>query len=751
MTPSSKDRLGILFCLILSLAGCDQCDEDKGSAPAGRAATPKAKAPVNVRKGNHAVRSLLAEISRAERDQRGLFIGLGTAEQHKYTLGGWGTGWEETGRDGGESYVEADRRATLRFSLREAGAQRLVIRGRNPGGPKVITVRLDGKEAGQLKLLNQWADHNVLLKAPLAVGPHRLTLESGGAGARLAWLWLPLGQAKDAPAGPRIGTIKLDMPMRALLAPPPYRLSYHLTVPEQAALVFDYGSRKPTRFRVLLARDGAKEQVLFQGLGKPAWQAGKVDLSGYAGQVVRLTLETSGEGGDSGWGEPDLVQPGVRQDVPLVTAKTRAKNLIYILIDTVRQDAFSVFNRTSRVQTPAFDDLVTSSLIFTNAYNNDNWTKPSVATILSGLYPSTHGATGKWSMLPDEVTLLSQHLKEQGFTTAGFIANGYISEKFGFKKGWGTYKNYIREDLPPESKHLYSDVLAWLDKQDEGRFFLFLQTIDPHVPYDVPSKFLKPYFEGAYEGSLGPSVTGYETKDWVDGKRQFTQEDKDYIRALYDAEITYHDHYMSKFLHALEEKGLLEDTLVVVSNDHGEEMFDHGKIGHGHTLYDELLRNPLLLRFPRLLPAGQQIKVPVETVDLAPTLLELLGADPLQVVEGSSLLPTIFGLPSLGESYAVAEQTERGRAVRVGPYKLVVRKASERLFNLEEDPAESQDLMESHPVARRACEIYLGEALATPSKSARLSGAARRRKMVGGDSPMDDQLRKQLEALGYIE
>jgi len=749
MSLSTKSLLGSFLCLTLALSGCKGSEKKKGSAPTVRAATSKAKE--SVRAGRHVVRSLLAEAARAELEQRGLFMHFGTADQHKYTLGGWKTGWAETGAQDGIPYARMERRARLRFSLRGAGAQKLVFRGRSPGAPIRIKLKVDGEHAGQIKLGKGWAEHAVFLKEPLAGGHHRLSLEAERPGARLAWIWFPEGQNREAPLSPRVGALKLDRPMRALLSTPPHRLTYHLVVPEDGALVFDYGSRKPTRFRVLLARDGAEEKVSFEGLGKPAWQQAQVDLAAHAGQVVRLTLETTGEGGGAGWGEPDLVRPGPRPSVPLVTSDVRAKNLIYILIDTARQDAFSVFNRTTRVKTPTFDNLVTSSLVFTDAYNNDNWTKPSVATILSGMYPSTHGTTGKWSVLPREVTLLSQHLRDQGFSTAGFIANGYISDKFGFKKGWGTYKNCIREETPCEADKVYGDARGWLDKRGEGRFFLYIQAIDPHVPYAVPRKWLEHYFEGEYEGSLGPSVSGYETKAWRDGKREFDSVDKAYIRALYDAELTYHDHYMGEFMHYLEEKGLLENTLVVVSNDHGEEMFDHGKIGHGHSLYDELLRNPLLMRFPSLLPAGQQVSGPVETVDLAPTLLDLLKAEPLKEAEGVSLMPTIFGIPPLGEKYAVSEQEERGRAIRLGPYKLIVRKAAEQLFNLDEDLGEARNLLASHPVARRACEVYLGEALATPAKSARLAGTSLRRKLKAGDATVDDKLRKQLEALGYID
>ena len=246
-------------------------------------------------------------------------------------------------------------------------------------------------------------------------------------------------------------------------------------------------------------------------------------------------------------------------------------------------------------------------------------------------------------------------------------------------------------------------------------------------------------------------MSGYETKDWIDGKRELTEEDRRYIRALYDGEITYHDHYMGKFIAALEELGLLEDTLLVVSNDHGEELFDHGKIGHGHSLHEELLRNPMLLRYPRLLPVGARVPEIVGLVDIAPTMLDLLKVPLIKGMEGISLLPTIFGRPPLGESYEVAEYQERGRMVRLGSYKLVLRRDRETLYDVVQDPAETRDLRSSRPVARRACELYLGEALATPAKAGRLAGRATRRLLRAKEAVIDPKLKRQLEALGYIE
>src|SRR5690606_28246765 len=163
---------------------------------------------------------------------------------------------------------------------------------------------------------------------------------------------------------------------------------------------------------------------------------------------------------------------------PAPTGTAQPKNVIVILMDTARADGYSPFagaDRTTR--TPSYDALVARGTTFVGAYNNENWTKPSVATTLSGLYPTTHDAKEDASELSRDVELLSERLQKDGFATAGFVANGYVSDKFGFEQGWGTFKNYIREGVSSAARYVYADALAWLDEHaasaPDQPFFLY--------------------------------------------------------------------------------------------------------------------------------------------------------------------------------------------------------------------------------------------------------------------------------------
>jgi choline-sulfatase len=528
-------------------------------------------------------------------------------------------------------------------------------------------------------------------------------------------------------------------------------------VPQRSSLIFDYGGDPGMRFEVRAAMEGSPVKTLFSATSKKKqWTEAKVDLSRLGGKLVRLDLATEGKGRIAGWGEPDLVRSGAEPTLPAISAANRPKNLIYILIDTSRQDVYRPFNPDTRVQAPVMEALARESTLFANAYANSNWTNPSVATVLTGVYPFTHQVKQQDSVVPERLAFVSEHLQKHGFTTAAFIANGYTSDKFGFKRGWDHYRNYIREEKPSEAEHVYADTIQWVSehvaRKNSGRFFLYIQTIDPHVPYDVQQKYRELYYEGSYTGKLGTFISGEEVHDMTTGKLKVSEDDKRWTHAVYDGEVTYHDEQMGVFLQKLRELKVLDETLLIITNDHGEEMFEHGHVGHGHSLYEELVRAPLLMRYPKLLDAGKVKRDVVELVDMVPTELELLGVPPMAKTEGVSLLGALFGKPAMSEGYAISEFQSHMRSVRLGRYKLIQRTSinGNTLYDVITDRGEKTDLTDSHPLARRACEVYLGEGLHLQQKSMRLSRMTRPAALSAGKAKIDPELRRQLQALGYL-
>jgi arylsulfatase A-like enzyme len=162
--------------------------------------------------------------------------------------------------------------------------------------------------------------------------------------------------------------------------------------------------------------------------------------------------------------------------------------VVVLVVDTLRADKLRPFNPATRVKTPSVDRFASEGVVFELAQSPENWTKPAVASILTGLHPQTHQQKTGDAALPGSAVLLSEHLKDNGFATGSFIANGYVSDRFGFDQGWDDYSNYIREGGSTEAKDVFDAAGNWIEAHQEQRFFAYIQTIDPHVPYDPPGE-----------------------------------------------------------------------------------------------------------------------------------------------------------------------------------------------------------------------------------------------------------------------
>ncbi|HLU66151.1 MAG TPA: sulfatase [Kofleriaceae bacterium] len=751
-------------------AGCSKKEAEGGERAGTSSSTgEKDRAEPSQRSKLHPHRSLLDEVSRAEVDAGGLLVDFGGADQHKYTRGSWRSGWSEIreGEGAGESWAVVDgRRAWLDMYLPGPAPVAIAMRARSPVAGQKITFYSGETALGTAELGADWQVHRVAIE-PGALAPGKLRLElrsskggSAGVRAEVDWLWLTRDASETAEPMivPRIAPMNVKgKARRALIAPAPRSYAFYLQPPEGAQLVVDLGATEKARFKVEVTTDDSTEpKVLLDHAAGAGWTEKVVSLADYAGKSIRLALTTTEQTGAVGWGEPEilLAKPDAPPAPPRAAAP--AKNAIVILIDTARADGFGPFGGPDRVaKTPSYDELAGKSTVFTSAYNNENWTKPSVATSLSGLYPTTHDTKKDGSKLPSEIEILPERLKKEGFATAGFVANGYVSEKFGFQQGWDHFTNYIRENKPSEAERVYTDALAWLkehqQKSPEQPFFLYIQSIDPHVVYDVDKEYWGLYYEGTYKGRLGPTISAEDQISLGKGQPPGTEDDLKWLRALYWGEMTYHDHHMGLFVKELESLGVLGDTLLVVTNDHGEELGERGRFGHGHQIHEELTRAPLLMRYDAMFPPGYEVKEVVEHVDLTPTILDVLGREPLAEADGVSFLPLVQGKPYQRPGYAIIEFLEGRRALRVGSLRFMVNGSSAgELYDLATDPKEEKELGDTRPISRRLAELHFGEGLATPDKKVRLRGLAGKRRFTAGTADIDPHMRRQLEALGYF-
>ncbi|MCA9606438.1 MAG: sulfatase-like hydrolase/transferase, partial [Myxococcales bacterium] len=268
--------------------------------------------------------------------------------------------------------------------------------------------------------------------------------------------------------------------------------------------------------------------------------------------------------------------------------------------------------------------------------------------------------------------------------------------------------------------------------------------IDPHVPYMPPSDDLARYDPEPYTGPVDFSQNRTLLEAVKGGSLPLNARDRVHLEALYDGEITYHDRHFASVMEGLERRGIDDETIVVFTADHGEEFWDHDSVGHGHSVYEELIRVPLIIRWPGVTDGAERIEVPVGLVDVMPTILDALGLAIPEELSGRSLGPMLRGLHEDAPPISLTGFMDGWRAVVVGHLKLVHRTTSHwALYDLATDPGEQTDLAPTRPLAVRYLRGLLGLGLAEVERP------ARSRTHEAARTEIDDETREQLEALGY--
>jgi arylsulfatase A-like enzyme len=414
------------------------------------------------------------------------------------------------------------------------------------------------------------------------------------------------------------------------------------------------------------------------------------------------------------------------------------ENVVLISIDTLRPDRLGIHG-AERELTPVLDELGRRGVVFEQAIAQAPWTIPSHASMLTSQYPSVLGV-GPYAnpgKLSAAALTLAELFREHGYATAA-ITGGYVSRELGFDQGFDSFR-----ETPDTPSMAYTVTYAdeWLARRDPARpFFLFLHTFEVHQ-YRPPAEFRNRWVR-PYEGELAAldDVPRFaQSPANQERVRTLGAEDWRYLRDLYDACVASVDSEIGRLMRVLEERGLSETTLVVVTSDHGEEFGEHGGSGHGYTLHDENLRVPLLMSHPSLpaLRVAEQVRL----LDLAPTLAELTRLPIPPLWQGTSLVPLLGGA-SLALP-AFAEHAHRPmKSVREPGAKLVVEARGPRrlLFDLAADPAERTNLVGTEPEHEPRLCAALRRFIET--------NAAHERLVAVPDST-SPSLRDTLELLGY--
>jgi arylsulfatase A-like enzyme len=493
-----------------------------------------------------------------------------------------------------------------------------------------------------------------------------------------------------------------DVSATTLPAGPPSRLRLTVNVPQGARLTFTtaiaapYQSRPGVEFVVKAVRAG-REDVVFSRLLDPisrpehrGFVAADVDLKGRSGEMD-LVLETRGfeanpDPRSAVWGSPAITR--AHDDAPLA--------VIY-LVDTLRADHTGPYGY-ARKTTPELDAFAKDAVVFESAVAHASWTKPSVASILTSLLPGQHRAVQLRDPLESSHVTLAEMLHAKGLATGAAIANSviYLPES-NFGRGFDYFAGLHGEEGRPsklvDAAGVVDTALRWLDSRQGLPRFLYVHTMDPHVPYAPP-----PPFDRMFEPHPTPEHPAVDPR--TDYKEPL---DRDRIVAQYDGDVAYGDQQFGRFVRELRARGLYDRALIVFLADHGEEFLDHGQWFHGRSLYDELIRIPLIVKFPKQAGAGRRIAQQAQGVDVLPTVLRALDlpvpAPP--VIAGRPLQELVFAKQERRE--AIAEISHRGivaHGVRTEDDKFVRRfgpEQDELYFDLVKDPGERANLAQSAP------------------------------------------------------
>jgi arylsulfatase A-like enzyme len=434
-----------------------------------------------------------------------------------------------------------------------------------------------------------------------------------------------------------------------------------------------------------------------------------------------------------------------------------------ILVDTLRADRLGCYGY-QRDTSPHLDALASEGILFTDVMTQGPSTITSVPVLLTGRRLGAEGMVRvRWDQLrshaspgPD-VPTLAELLEEHGYETAFISANALVNSDIGLDRGFDHFDLSCARrsgmDLS-SAPDVNLSAYEWLQGRDNQRkpFFLYLQYMEPHFHYRPPAEFCvfgRPGYTARDtkrnrqvmdlvphppHGVLEP---GERVTEEILSGQGLSRRDIERLSDLYDGEVLCVDHYLGQLFERLRVLGLYEDTLIIVTADHGEGFLEHGVMGHGQALYQELVHVPLIISGPGLL-RGRLIHDLVELVDIAPTILEAAGIPLTIEMSGRSFYQALSGTAGIADDTGMAELPGRMRAFRSGPLKLIVSREGTELYDLSKDPRETTDLAPSRPGQVDRLRAMLEDLVQRQPPP-----------VVTSESPTPRQL-EALKALGYL-
>lgn len=449
---------------------------------------------------------------------------------------------------------------------------------------------------------------------------------------------------------------------------------------------------------------------------------------------------------------------------PILYTHNTKPNIILISIDTLRADHLGCYGY-KRDTSPNIDSFAKEAIVFKNAYSSTAWTLPAHVSLFTALSTNKHNVYLSFQKIPPNIKLLTNYLRQKQYYTAAFTGGGYVGYNYGFGKGFDFYKDFdTKGDLAlcsDEADILYKLAEKWLEKNQNKKFFLFLHTYQPHDPYLNPSNLKKLFsnkndkWNEIFLSRIFANVNRYQTN--------FSEQEKNNIINLYDSEIRYTDEYFIKpLLKKLKDLNLYDNSLIIILSDHGEEFYDHNSWLHGHTLYNEAIKIPLIIKFPKKSIKNKEINTTVNLIDLMPTILDysdisyksttIDGKSLLEIVKGKNKRDRTFisdlAFNDIKNIYPIAVTTKMNNYKLIAhilvqsPHinKIYYKNFYIELFDIQKDPKEKNNLMRYSTYYPIADSMLLS-----------INNYLSNIKIKDIDNvKIDQELYERLKALGYI-
>ncbi len=429
-----------------------------------------------------------------------------------------------------------------------------------------------------------------------------------------------------------------------------------------------------------------------------------------------------------------------------VEAASERPNVIVVLGDAFRADKTGPYGYTARDTTPNLDRFSKRSTVFTNAIAPNAWTVPSVASLFTQVEPQAHrvlryqvGERVEMDTMSLDHQTLAEQFQASGYTTASLLKSMVIDSSRGFSQGFDHYE--VVEGVQAHGvsgAQLTDRAISWIEAQEgDEPFFLYLHYMDPHSPYVAPEPQYSKYAAG-YTGSL----TGLhnEVVPFQKGEREPTAADVQHLRDLYDAEVEYWDLQFGRLMRHLVSSGIDDNTIVVVTGDHGEAFYEHGQFFHGN-LYQENLVVPLIVKVPG--QQGRRVDDYVAVIDLGATVADLAGVERVDYWQSHSQAAAVRGGKAIADN-VYAEYASQKAVYTPRGLKLILGDGPVKLYDLREDPLEQRDLAEARPAdVERLRKIAVDRFQAGKALAVRFEATE--------TQELSDEQVEALRALGYIE